>query len=81
MGGMNDGEPYREFIREMTQRIERALREFAAEARRDRREAAARFEKLDAKTDQLLEESRTHTKALLAILDRLDSGGAAPASG
>ena len=74
-----DAEVQREFIREMTLRIERALREFSQQASRDRNVYLARFEKLEAGMSQLEAESRAQTQALLRALDRLDGGGAAPA--
>jgi hypothetical protein len=66
-------EPYREFIREMTLRIERAMREMVRESREERR--ILREELRD-----LREESQAQTKALLRMLDRLDGGGASPAT-
>ena len=90
---MEDAAPYREFIREMTLRIERAMREFGREMARMRTENRAFFEVMQgefrelrqesqAQRDEirdLREESRAQTQALLRILDRLDNGGTAPA--
>jgi hypothetical protein len=87
-------EPYKEFIREMTLRIEAAMRAFGREMREMRgemREMRAEnrvyFKSLQAHMDrqweetrELREENRAQTQALLHILDRLDNGGAAPAT-
>ena len=81
---------YREFIRENTLRLERALRSLSAEIREEvrlsRKESREYFELLwdqaekeRRRTDDLLAESRAQRQALLHILDRLDNGGAAPA--
>ena len=81
-------EPYKEFIREMTARIERALQAFAAEMREDRRfwhdESRRYFVAIEAGQREILDdtrelraESRTQTQALLRMLDRLDGGEAA----
>ena len=72
-------EPYKEFIREMTLRIERALREFARDSREDRRMIAAEMRTMHAEIRDLREESRAQTSALLKLIDGLDGGGAAPA--
>ena len=84
---MESAEPYKEFIREMTLRIERVLGGFARELREDRLEYAKRFDVLQANTEKILvelrdlrEESRAQTQALLRILDRMDNGGSAPAT-
>lgn len=71
-----EAEPYRELIREMTLRIERALREFAQQAERDRNVYLARFETLETGMAEVREESRAQTQALLRVIDRLDGGGA-----
>jgi len=81
-------EPYREFIREITLRIERAVREMVRESRREREVVLAEIrdfrEEWRGETREwrdemreLHEESRAQRKALLAILDRLN-GGAQP---
>lgn len=73
-------EVYREFIREMTLRIERAVRAMAQESRANREESRLYFEALRAEMRDLHEESRAQTGALLRVLDRLDNGGTAPAT-
>ena len=83
-------EAYREFIREQTLRCEGAMRAVSAEIREEvraqraeirahRRESRAYFERLDRRLDDLHDESRAQTQALLRVIDRLDNGGAAPA--
>jgi hypothetical protein len=74
-------EPYKEFIREMTLRIERAMRQFAREAREDRLRAQEDHQQLFEELRDLREESRAQRQALLRILDRLDGkGGPQPAT-
>jgi hypothetical protein len=80
-------EPYKEFIREMTLRIERVMREFSREMRTMHEENGRRFDRVDAQLrDQreefrdLREESRAQTQALLRVIDRLDNGGGAAAT-
>ena len=74
----------REFIREQTAHFERAIRVVSAEIRADvavqREENRRYFEHLDKRLDDLLDESRAQRRALLHMLDRLDNGGAAPAT-
>jgi predicted phage-related endonuclease len=79
-------EPYKEFIRQMTARIEHAVRSWERGADADRRLYVAHFESLHEETRamreelrDLREESRAQTSALLAVLDRLN-GGAEPAT-
>jgi septal ring factor EnvC (AmiA/AmiB activator) len=68
--------PYREFIREMTLRIERAMREFG----RGMDEFGREMRAMRADINDLREESRAQTQALLRLLDRLDgNGGHSPA--
>ena len=77
-------EAYREFIREQTIRFERAMRVLAAEIRADvhgqHEESRRYFERIDKRLDDLHDESRAQTQALLRMIDRLDNGGAAPAT-
>lgn len=84
-------EPYREFIREITLRFERAMRSLAGELREEsratreeirttREESRAYFEMLYAEGRELRDESRAQTQALLRVIDRLDNGGPAPAA-
>ncbi len=80
-------EPYKEFIREMTLRIERALQAFGEQMRQDRQESRREFAAMQAKLDlqleetrELREESRAQTRALLRVIDRLDNGGPAAAT-
>jgi hypothetical protein len=81
----------RQFMHELLLRfdriVERSDRRFERviagwEERADRRhdEAMSRFAQLDAKSDELMQESRASRQALLAILDRMDNGGTAPAT-
>jgi predicted phage gp36 major capsid-like protein len=83
-------EAYREFIREITLRFERAMktlsREIREELRVQREENRRYFEALHVqgereskRIDELIEESRAQRQALLHVLDRLDNGGPAPA--
>jgi hypothetical protein len=73
----------RELVKEMrTQRTE-----FRAEFRAQREESRAYFEVLNTqlkqqnkRIDDLSDESRAQTQALLRVIDRLDNGGAAPAT-
>lgn len=87
---MTESDDLRTFIREILLRFDRkwALEEAArerrfAEAREERRRY---FEKLNAhqkedreKLDEILAEGRAGRAALFKILDRMDSGGTAPA--
>jgi pyrroloquinoline quinone (PQQ) biosynthesis protein C len=82
-----NAERYREFIREITLRFERAMRSLVAELQQDRAESRRSFEAVLAsiaehrdETRDLREESRAQTQALLRMLDRLDNGGTAPAA-
>ena len=84
---VEEAEPYKEFIREITLRIERVLGNFVRQAREDRRESARRFDALQANTDTIIAELRelrqvsdVHTQALLRVLDRFDNGGPAAAT-
>ena len=72
---MEDAAPYKEFIREMTLRVERAMREFG----RAMEDFSREMRHMRGDIGDLREESRAQTQALLRILDRLDGGGAAPA--
>ena len=82
---------YRQFIREITLRFERAMRSITAEIRDEvraqREESREYFRLLHAqgdresrRIDELIEESRAQRLALLHNLDRLDGGGAASTS-
>jgi hypothetical protein len=82
---------YRAFIRETTLRFERAMRSITTEIREElriQREESRRYfevlythgEQEGRRIDELIEESRAQRQALLHILDRLDGGGAAPAT-
>ena len=79
-------EAYREFIREQTPRFERAMRVLAAQVednreqtRLHREESRRYFERIDKRLDDLHDQSRAQTQALLHVIDRPDNGGAAPA--
>jgi hypothetical protein len=85
---------YREFTREMMARSDRTIvwldrrlkeeREQLAEIRRENREyfavLHAQAKEEAARTDEIIAEMRAQRQALLSILDRLDNGGAAPAT-
>jgi hypothetical protein len=84
---MDGAESFREFSRELILRFERLARELHADTERLEREFAARreesrryFEALDLRMADLHAESVAHTSALLAVLDRLNGGGAAAAT-
>jgi len=62
---MSESSDLRQFIREITTRHERVLRDLIAEMRG-----------LRVDVDDLREESRAQTRALLHVLDRLENGGA-----
>jgi hypothetical protein len=90
-GGILSATEFREVMRESTLRFERAMRSLAAEIRRDveshRDESRLYFEAIDRKldeearrTDDILAENKAQREALFLILDRLDGGGAAPAT-
>ena len=81
---------YREFIREQSLRFEHAMRALSADIReeiRSQREESRRYferidrrlDRLDKRYEDLHDESRAQTQALLRVIDRLDNGGAAPA--
>jgi hypothetical protein len=71
---------YREFARMQQLRFERFLREFREDSIRRHEAVMRKLDEESAKTDRLLEESKAHTGALLAILDRMNGGGAEPAT-
>ncbi len=80
-------EPYKEFIREMTLRIERALQAFAEQMRLNREESRRHLDRQSEECQEILkelrdlrEESRAQRQALLRMIDRLDNGGAAAAT-
>ena len=77
-------EPYKEFIREMTLRIERAMRELARESREDRRivlaEMRATHRDIREEIRDLRDESIAQREALLALIDRLRGNGPEPAT-
>jgi hypothetical protein len=77
---MDSAEPYKEFIRELTLRMERSLASFERRAEADRKVYIAHFEALQEQTTELRAESRAVMQALLRVIDRLDGGGAAPAT-
>jgi hypothetical protein len=88
---MTEAEALREFIREISIRIERGLLAISEDIRADvaaRREESRRyFERLDAgrkadreRLDEILAEGRAGREALFRILDRFDGGGPATAS-
>jgi hypothetical protein len=83
-------ELHKDFIREMTQRIERSGREIVRalsslgadlreEARLHRLELAELREEMREEMRDLRAESRAQTEALMRMLDRLDNGGPAAA--
>jgi hypothetical protein len=76
---VESAEPYKEFIRQMTLRIERSLASFERRAEADRKIYIAHFEALQDETRDLRAESRAVMQALLRVIDRLDGGGATPA--
>jgi hypothetical protein len=78
---------YKEFARQQQLRFERMMREWTRELREWREADVRRHEevmrKLDeesAKTAEILAEGRAQRGALLAIIDRLNGGGAEPAT-
>ena len=87
-------EAYREFMKQLMLRFERLARELHrdtqatherteamyAEIRTSREENRRYFKQLDAKLDDQLAESRAQREALFRMLDKLDGGGAAPAT-
>jgi hypothetical protein len=66
----------REGMRRSDQRFAQQIARWDKRWERTHREIMARFERLDAKSDELLAEGREQRQALLAILDRLDGGNA-----
>lgn len=77
---MSESGDLRQFMREIAVRHERIWREQAQELRDLRAEVrASRAESRALLTSlrEVREESRTHTRALLHVLDRLENGGAA----
>jgi predicted phage gp36 major capsid-like protein len=90
-GGFLTAAEFREVMRESTLRFERAMRALAAEIRRDvdahREESRRYFEAINRKldeearrTDDIIAENRAQRAALFRVLDRLDGGGAEPAT-
>jgi hypothetical protein len=81
--GLLTAAEFREVMREQGLRFERAMKALSADIRRDvklhREESRRYFERLDAKLEDQLAESRAGREALFRILDRLDNGGTAPA--
>lgn len=82
---MSESEDLRTFIREIMARSDRGFERM--ERRLDRQfEAAAAerlryFEKLSAKSDELIAESRAQRQALFRILDRMDGNGGTASAG
>jgi hypothetical protein len=73
-------EPYREFVREMMLRFERGMREFGRVMDAQMQAFSIEMRGMRADINDLREESRAQTQALLRMLDRLEGGGgAAPA--
>jgi hypothetical protein len=73
----------RDFDRSLQQRAaesERRHEQVMAEIARGREESREYFRALKAETAEVIAEGRAGRQALLAILDRLDGGGAAPAT-
>jgi hypothetical protein len=80
---MAEGDDLRQFIREITTRHERVLRDLIAELRGlrvdvdDLREASrTQTRALQATVEENREEHRAQREALFRILDRLQNGGA-----
>ena len=73
-------------LQSLAAEIREEVRAHREESRAYREESRAYFETLRAhderesrRVDELLDENRAQTQALLRVLDRLDNGGAAPA--
>jgi uncharacterized protein YqcC (DUF446 family) len=76
MSGMAESDDLRTFIQEITLRFERAIERISEDLRGAiavQREESRRY------FEEMLDENREQRQALLAILDRLDNGGTAPA--
>jgi hypothetical protein len=83
----DEAQTLREFIREgwlrmdrAAQRSDRAIDALLRRMDEHHREAVERFARLDAKSDEILAETRAGRQALLAMIDKLNRGdGPAPA--
>ena len=76
---MPESEDLRAFIRDLMARFDRGMDAVLRQQEILREENRRYFESLEKKTNDILEENREGRRALLAILDRLDNGGTAPA--
>jgi hypothetical protein len=80
-----ESDDLRTFMRELLLRFDRKWEIIDAETER-RFQAASEerrsyFEKLDAKTDEIIAENRAQRQALLHIIDRMDGNGGTAQAG
>jgi hypothetical protein len=73
---MAESDDLRTFIREITLRFERGIERISEDIH-----AAIAIQREESRRyfEEMLDENREQRQALLAILDRLDNGGTAPA--
>jgi len=76
---VSESSDLREFIREQSLIANRRMDQYAKELSEWRDKMDRHFDRQDRKLDDLLAESRAQRAALFKMMDRLDSGGAAPA--
>ena len=72
---MDEAESLREFIRELLLRFDRKTEAWERVQERRHQEYMANFAELRERTREMYAEDRAQRQALLAIIDRLDSGG------
>ena len=78
---MSESSDLRQFIHEITLRMERSLMAQIEESRKQAQEWNAHFERIHREHDDMRDEDRAQREALLRILDRLDgNGGPQPAT-
>jgi hypothetical protein len=84
---VTESDDLRAFIRDLMARFDRGLEAVIAEqrvARQEQRvaheESRRKLDELHRKTDEMIEEGRAGREALFRIFDKLDGGGASPAT-
>jgi hypothetical protein len=75
-----DLEYLRDYMRRSDQRFAQTVARWDKRSERKHQETMAHLAQLQVKTDEMIAEGRAQRAALLRLLDRLDGGGAAPAT-
>ena len=74
---MRESGDLRQFIHEITLRMERSLMAQIEEGRKQAQEWNAHFERIHEELEGIRDEDRAQRQVLLRMLDRLDGGGGA----